>query len=732
MAKATRETLLRHLQEKGLLTEDEVRAAVGVLLEAADQGREVPLPEVLLRIGAVAAQAHQAAAAFEAGQDVIAADELTAPDIGASGLTVLERIGRGSQAVVYKCRQAVIDRDVAVKILLPSAAGDAESRTRFIQEAKAAAQLSHPNIVTIHEIRPLKNTICIVMEYIDGGSVKDLLEVRKRFQPAEAVLVVRQVAEALRAAHARGTIHRDVKPSNIMLTSDGAVKLADMGLARRAGEADEQEGKAYGTPYYISPEQVTGDPPPDHRTDLYSLGVTLYEMVAGRPPFMASTPQEIMRMHVLEQPPDPRNLVPELSQPLCWLLAKTMAREPEDRYQSAQEFIDALDQLDLSTLDKGGSAPLDLVRQLAGIAKTQRRRMGRADAAARVALTQAELAPVRTVKPGRTPSRPIRPETAIPERKGAAGGNKGLLVGIVAFVVVATVGLTVLLIVFGFGPPDDKPGPPKPPGTFRPTIRRAKLHPMEASAQAALKQAKNLQTMPDTLPETVIKAYENIITFYPETEAAKEAQVALYRLGRAEEMRTPPPPSPKPQPQTGPPAPEATQAKPPPEPPEPQPEPPKTPPKPPETPEPQPEPPETPEPEAAAPVVEVHASRDVTIHGKNAKYEKNNDRDNIGFWNNADTWVSWNVVIGRPGAYAVQVTYALDKKYGGGEFELSVGDTSLTHVVERTGGWGNFVTKDLGTLQIREAGPATIAVRPLRIKGPGLVNLQAVRLTLKQ
>ncbi len=536
MAKPTRETLLRHLQEKGLLTEDEVCAALGLLLETADQGREVTLPEVLLRIGAVAAKAHQAAAALETGQDAGADDELTAPDIGASGLTVLERIGRGSQAVVYKCRQAVIDRDVAVKILLPSAAGDAESRTRFIQEAKAAAQLSHPNIVTIHEIRPLRNTICIVMEYIDGGSVKDLLEARKRFEPAEAVLVVRQVAEALRAAHARGTIHRDVKPSNIMLTSDGAVKLADMGLARRAGEADEQEGKAYGTPYYISPEQVTGDPPPDHRTDLYSLGVTLYEMVAGRPPFMASTPQEIMRMHVLQQPPDPRNLVPELSQPLCRLLAKTMAREPEDRYQSAQEFIDALDQLDLSTLDAGASAPLDLVRQLAGIAKTQRRRTGRADAAA----------PVRTVKPSRTPNRPTKPEPTIPERKGAAGGNKGLLVGIVAFFAIATVGLTVLLIVFGFGPPDDKPSPPKPPGTFRPTIRHAKPHPMEASAQAALKQAKNLETMPSTRPEAIIKAYENIITFYPETQAAKEAQTALYRLGRAEEMRTPPPPAPKP------------------------------------------------------------------------------------------------------------------------------------------------------------------------------------------
>ncbi len=727
MAKPTRQELLQHLQEKGLLTEDEARAAVRLLEEAARDGREVLLPEVLLRTGAADARAHQAAAAFEAGDDGIDADELTAPDIGASGLTVLERIGRGSQAVVYKCHQTVIDRDVAVKILLPGAAGDDESRARFIKEAKAAAQLSHPNIVTIHEIRPLKNTICIVMEYIDGGSVKNLLQVRKRFEPAEAVLVVRQAAEGLRAAHARGIIHRDIKPSNIMLTSEGLVKLADMGLARRAGEDDQKEGKAYGTPYYISPEQVTGDPPPDHRTDLYSLGVTLYEMVAGRPPFLAPTPQEIMRMHVLQQPPDPRDLVPELSQPLCRLLAKAMAREPEDRYQSAREFIDALDQLDLSTLDTGASAPLDMVRQLAGIAKTQRRRTGRLDAAGRAALARTEPAPVRLVKPGRTPRRTTGTAPAIPERKRPVGANKGLLVGIVAFFAVVAVGLIVLLIVFGLGATGDGRGPAKPPGTFRPTIRRDTLHPMEAGAQAALNQAKALETTPNAWPEEVIKAYKNIITFYPETNAAKDAQVALYRLGRAEKTRTPPTQS---RPQPSPPAPEETQAPTPPEPP-PKP-PPESPPKPPEPPEPQPKPPEPPKPVSAAPVVvEVRAGRDVTIHGDHARYEKNHDRDNIGLWNNADTWVSWDVVIDRPGAYAVQVTYALDKEYGGGEFELSVGDGSITHVVEGTGGWGNFVTKDLGTLQIREAGPATIAVRPLRVK-TWLVNLQSVRLTEKK
>jgi len=718
MARPTRERLLQHLQEKGLLTDEQVREALRVVEEAARDGQEVPLPEVLRRISGVADEVHQAAAAFEAGEDTDGADELAAPDMRASGLTALERIGRGSQGVVYKCRQAVTEREVAVKILLPGAAGDAESRTRFIREAKAAAQLSHPNIVTVHEIRPLKNTICIVMEYIDGGSVKDLLEARKRFEPAEAVLVVRQTAEGLKAAHARGIIHRDVKPSNIMLTSEGVVKLADMGLARHTEEQDEEEGKAYGTPYYISPEQVTGDPPPDHRTDLYSLGVTLYEMVAGRPPFMAPTPQEIMRMHVLAQPPDPRDFVPELSQPLCRLLAKTMAREPEDRYQSAQDFIDALDELDLSTLDKGGLASVELVSQLAGVAKTQRGRTARAEAAARVVLAQAESAPVRTVIPTRAPKRETRPEPAVPGRQRAARKHTGLLVGVAAFFVVVVVGLAVLLIVFGFGPPEEGPSRSKPPAPFRPVLRPDTSHPQERHAQAALGQAKNLEATPNARPKDVMQAYENIVTFYPGTSAAQEAQVALYRLGRSEEMRTPPKPAPE-EPQPKPPEPE-------PEPPEPEPEPPAPPLQPPEPPPP---PPEPPEPEPAEPaVIEVHA-RNATVHGTKARYEKRNDRDNIGFWGEVEEWVSWDITIKRPGTYSVMITYAHYKSGPLGEFELSVGDATLRHRVEGTGGWGTFVTRDAGTLEIRQAGPTTIAVRPLSIKDIGLMNLQAVRLT---
>ena len=714
MAKPPTHEWLQHLQEKGLLTDDQARDALRLLQQAARDGEEVPLPEVLRRVGVDSDEARNAAAVFDAAEDTADSDDLTTPDIRASGLTVLERVGRGSQGIVYKCRQAVTEREVAVKILLPSAAGDAESRARFIREAKAAAQLSHPNIVTVHEIRPLKDTICIVMEYIDGGSVKDLLEVRRRFQPSEAVLIVRQVAEALNAAHTRAIIHRDVKPSNIMLTSEGMVKLADMGLARHAEEADEEEGKAYGTPYYISPEQVTGDPPPDHRTDLYSLGVVLFEMVAGRRPFMAPTPQEIMRMHVLEQPPDPREFVPELSRPLCSLLAKAMAREPEDRYQDAQEFIDALDQLDLAALDKGSLASVEMVSQLAGVAKTHRHETARAEAAARIALAQAESAalrivkPHRAVKPGRMPKREARTQPAMPDGQRAAGKKTGLMVGLVAFGVVLVVGLVVMLVVFGFKPPVEDSTPPKPRAPFQPVVRHVTPHPLEKNAQAALEQARNLETMPNAWRGDIIKAYENIITFYPETEAAEQAQVALYRLGRSEIMRKPPPPEPG-------------HETPQPKPPEPQPKPP----------EPPPEPPKPPEPEPTEPaVINVHA-RHADINGPRpeARYETAGDRDNIGFWLKETTWVSWDITIDQPGTYQVQLTYAHDKTGPLGKVEISVGPASVVHALEGTGDWGKFVSRDAGTLEIPQAGPTTLAVRVATMKGNAVMNLQSIRLT---
>ena len=745
MAAPTREELLRHLQAKGYLTADEVRTALGLLEEAAQEGREVSLPEILIRAGAMAAQAHHAAAALEAGQDVAAAEDLAVPEIRSSGLALLEKIGRGSQAIVYKCRQAIVDRIVAVKILLPSAAGDAESRARFIQEGKTAAQLSHPNIVTIHEIRPLKNTICIVMEYVDGGTVSELLKVRQRFDPAEAVLIIRQVAEGLRAAHARKLIHRDIKPSNIMITSDGLVKLADMGLVRHVGQADEPAGKAYGTPYYISPEQVTGDPPPDHRTDLYSLGVTLYEMVTGRPPFMAATPQEIMRMHVLATPPDPRDFVPDLPQSLCWFLAKAMAREPEDRYQTAQDFINALDRLEFPALETSAAAPDDLASQMAPAASEERRRASRLDALTRATLGGSDAAPAHPGHPARVAAlagRDVRGASA-PHEAGRPDKGKGLVVGIVVFLAVAVVGAAVVLGVFGSGlfseKPDKRstrmatmPKPSVPPSG-------GELSDAEQSAQIALKGAKNLEVMPGVWREDIIKSYRNVIAFYPDTQAAAEAEQALDRLRRAAPAPVEPPPRPPPKPPT-PPSTKPPPAKPPPTEPKPPPdlpplpEPPKPEPPKPEPPPPQAEPPKEPAKEPAGDLptgaVEVHA-RDAAIHGGGARYEKAQDRDNIGFWNDPATWVEWKVPKIAAGSYTVEVVYSLDAGAGGGEIQVSVGGELLAHKAEGTGGWGTFVSKPIGTVRVARAGPVAIGVRPLKVKGGGVVNLQAVRLVPK-
>jgi len=360
---------LENLVAQGLVTAEEAREARRLLEEAGRAGRDLPLTKALLQAGAIAARARHAPVAPAAG-------DTAAAEIASSDLELLERISRGSQAVVYKCRQKAMDRLVAVKFLPPSAARDPESRRRFFQEARHAARLSHPNVVTIHQISPFRDTFYIVMELVDGGSLSELLAVRKRFGPAEAVTILRPVAEALAYAHRAGIVHRDIKPGNILLAADGTVKLADLGLARRVGEGDKQEaGKAFGTPYYISPEQVRGEARVDSRADIYSLGATFYQMLTGRPPFTAPTPQQVMQKHLTEPPPDPRQFVPNLPLVLCDVLAKALAKRPEDRYQTAEEFLAALSTIDIQDLEAWEvAAPEALVKQLAGLADAERRR----------------------------------------------------------------------------------------------------------------------------------------------------------------------------------------------------------------------------------------------------------------------------------------------------------------------------------------------------------------------
>ncbi|MBE3096079.1 MAG: serine/threonine protein kinase, partial [Planctomycetes bacterium] len=425
MAESSHEPYLQDLLAKGMATEEEVAEARRLLAEAAAQGRLLSVSEALMRAGARAAHAHHALAVPPPSAAAAQVEDSAADAMRSSDLQVLSKIGRGSQAVVFKCRQISMDRIVAVKILLASAARDPEARRRFIREARHAAQLTHPNISTIHQIAPFRllgrraanggsegeplETFYIVMEYVDGGSVADLLAVRKRFGLAEATCIIRSAAEGLAYAHKRGVIHRDIKPGNILLTQGGIVKLADLGLALHVSAAAEagQVGKAYGTPYYISPEQVRGDPDIDFRTDLYSLGATFYEMVAGVPPFTAPTPQEVMRKHLAAPVPDPRQYVPDLPGAVCWLLTRAMAKDREYRYESAEDFIQALDKLfapagggkpdrereaadalgraeAAAAAGNGGiePAPQALAAQMASIPVSERRRAGRVEALA--------------------------------------------------------------------------------------------------------------------------------------------------------------------------------------------------------------------------------------------------------------------------------------------------------------------------------------------------------------
>jgi len=269
------------------------------------------------------------------------------------GYQILERLGKGSMGIVYKARQTSVDRIVAVKVLLDVLAKNKEFIRRFDREAKIAARLNHPHVVNAIDAGEVNGLNYFVMEYVEGTTIKDELEKGKVYEEREALEIVLAIAQALQHAHERGLIHRDVKPENIILTKEGNIKLADLGLARLTADekwAAAEAGMAIGTPYYISPEQVRGATDIDIRSDIYNLGATLYHMVTGRVPYMGSDPNEVMKMHVDKNvqlvPPDHINT--QLSSGLGQVVETMMARNREGRYRDPADLI-----LDLKALLRG-------------------------------------------------------------------------------------------------------------------------------------------------------------------------------------------------------------------------------------------------------------------------------------------------------------------------------------------------------------------------------------------
>jgi serine/threonine-protein kinase len=254
-----------------------------------------------------------------------------------------ELLGRGGMAEVWAGTDRVLDRPIAIKVLGSWLAHDATFVERFRREALAAARVSHPNLVAVYDAGAEDGTPYIVMEHVPGETLADTLRRDGRLEPAEAAGIAAEVARALAVAHAAGIVHRDVKPANVMVTPQGRAKLMDLGIARSLdGETITRASTVLGTAGYLSPEQVRGERV-DARSDLYSLGCVLYEMVTGHPPFEADGPMAVAYKHLHEDAPAPSEDVPGVPPSIGAVTRRAMAKDPEDRFASAGEFTTALE-----------------------------------------------------------------------------------------------------------------------------------------------------------------------------------------------------------------------------------------------------------------------------------------------------------------------------------------------------------------------------------------------------
>ncbi|MFH1419902.1 MAG: serine/threonine-protein kinase [Planctomycetota bacterium] len=338
----------RTVVEMRLATAAELQACIAKQQKLLAAGRQVSLGSLLLKAGFVTPS--QLKRLISGGEDSGSHSIQQLP-----GFQLMRKIGAGAMASVYMAKQLSLDRVVAIKVLPPRLSEDAEFVDRFHKEGQAAARLNHNNIVQAIDVGEYGGSHYFVMEYVDGKTVHDEMSQIKAYSEQAALDIIIQIARALEHSHARGFIHRDVKPKNIMITKDRTAKLADMGLAREATDAKAaaaEKGRAYGTPYYISPEQIRGEEDVDFRADIYSLGATFYHMITGKVPFDGTTPADIMHKHLRETLTPVDHLNPALSTGLAEVIERAMAKDRRRRYQSTSDLL-----LDLEAVRRGESPP---------------------------------------------------------------------------------------------------------------------------------------------------------------------------------------------------------------------------------------------------------------------------------------------------------------------------------------------------------------------------------------
>jgi len=326
----------RLVVERKLCTANELELVRAEHKELVDKGKRLSLAELLITHGYITHSQHKRL------NLAMEEDSMYRPAQQIPGFQVLSKVGQGAMAVVFKAKQLSLDRVVAIKVLPKRLSESREFVDRFYREGKAAARLNHANIVQAYDVGESGGYHYFVMEFIDGKTVYDLLSEGKPMREKDAVQMLIQCAKALHHAHEQGLIHRDVKPKNLMLTRGNDVKLADMGLAREVDDfatATAEAGRAYGTPYYISPEQIRGEINIDARADIYGLGATFYHMVTGRVPFDGTTPSAVMHKHLKEPLIPPDHLNPSLTAGVGEIIEVMLAKDRTDRYPTMTEVI---------------------------------------------------------------------------------------------------------------------------------------------------------------------------------------------------------------------------------------------------------------------------------------------------------------------------------------------------------------------------------------------------------
>jgi len=358
------ETLIgRAAVERGLASRNQVLLAFDLIKQYPKEERPARFVEVFVSRGVLTAEQIEMLRGWvtdDGDPSAKSGSSMAAPKVSSAemipGYRIERKLGAGAMGTVVLARQLSLDRLVAIKLLPKKFATDAQYIDRFYKEGKAAARLNDPNIVAAYDVgRAPAGEYFFVMEYVDGDTVFDRIQAKRRIGEPEALHIARQAASALRHAHEKGFIHRDVKPKNLMITKGGVVKLADLGLARAGNDSDaatEEKGKIFGTPYYISPEQIRAREVTP-ATDIYGLGATLYHMVTGNVPFNGKNPSEVMQKHLKSDIVPPDHVNPKLTPGISEIIERMMAKSRKDRYKNCQEML-----TDLRAVRRGELPPI--------------------------------------------------------------------------------------------------------------------------------------------------------------------------------------------------------------------------------------------------------------------------------------------------------------------------------------------------------------------------------------